>query len=131
MIHISRLITNFMNIIFYLIILSKIISSIIVTYYFIVFSKIKYVNPKIMNQSISMNVSNITEIYNRVNSILGLFIAVICIILFNPFYIIDYKLDDNFKHMLYYYGLIVVYDSIIHYFTTNYMLAKFMNEMNP
>ena len=124
MIHLSSLMTKFINIIFYLILILKIISVIIFTYYFVLTKKIKTLNDNIFHTNINEDFHKLEDIYNNLNTILGLSVAIICVILFNPFFIIDYTINYKIKHMLYYYGVVVIYDSVFRIFAKNNIFHK-------
>ena len=89
MIHLSSLMTKFINLIFYLILILKTISVIIFTYYFVLTKKIKTFNDNIFHTNSNEEIHKLEDIYNNLNTILGLSVAIICVILFNPFFIID------------------------------------------
>lgn len=107
--------------IFYLIIILKVIGLIIFTYYVLLTKSLTYLNDNIFNTSIDEKMLKLTTLNNTLNNILGISIAVICVIVFNPFYIIEYKINSKFKNMLYYYGMVVIYDIIFYYLTTNHI----------
>ncbi len=129
MIHLSSLMTKFINIIFYLIFILKIISVIIFTYYFVLTKKMKTFNDNIFHTNSNEEIHKLEDIYNNLNTILGLSVAIICVILFNPFFIIDYTINYKIKHMLYYYGVVVIYDSVFRYFTQNTIIYKFIKNL--
>jgi hypothetical protein len=121
--------TKFINIIFYLIFILKIISVIIFTYYFVLTKKMKTFNDNIFHTNSNEEIHKLEDIYNNLNTILGLSVAIICVILFNPFFIIDYTINYKIKHMLYYYGVVVIYDSVFRYFTQNTIIYKFIKNL--
>lgn len=129
MIHLSRLMTKFINLIFYLILILKTISVIIFTYYFVLTKKIKTFNDNIFHTNSNEEIHKLEDIYNNLNTILGLSVAIICVILFNPFFIIDYSINYKIKHMLYYYGVVVIYDSLFRYVTKNTIIYKFIKNL--
>jgi hypothetical protein len=122
MIHISSLMSKIIKMFFYLILILRTISLIIFTYYFVLPEALPYFNKDIINVDISARIIKLQELYDILTSILGLCLAVTCVILFNPYYVIDYKIDGMFKHMLYYYGLVVIYEVGLLYFTKNRIL---------
>jgi hypothetical protein len=129
MIHLSSLMTKFINLIFYLILILKTISVIIFTYYFVLTKKIKTFNDNIFHTNSNEEIHKLEDIYNNLNTILGLSVAIICVILFNPFFIIDYSINYKIKHMLYYYGVVVIYDSLFRYVTKNTIIYKFIKNL--
>lgn len=129
MIHLSSLMTKFINIIFYLILILKIISVIIFTYYFVLTKKMKTLNDNVFHTNINEEIHKLEDIYNNLNTMLGLSVAIICVILFNPIFIIDYTINYKIKHMLYYYGVVVIYDSVFRYFTKNTIIYKFIKNL--
>jgi hypothetical protein len=114
---ISKIISKIINMIFYLILILRTISLVLFTYYFVL-TKNTF-SPTI---DIDAEILKLKNIYYKLNTTLGLSIAVISVILFNPFYIIDYKINSKFKFMLYYYGVVVIYDFVLMYFTQNHLL---------
>ena len=129
MIHLSSLMTKFINLIFYLILILKTISVILFTYYFVLTKKIKTFNDNIFHTNSNEEIHKLEDIYNNLNTILGLSVAIICVILFNPFFIIDYSINYKIKHMLYYYGVVVIYDSLFRYVTKNTIIYKFIKNL--
>lgn len=124
MIHPSSLMSKFLNLILYLILILKAISAVIFTYYFLLTKTMTTIHEQIFHTNIDEKIERLQNIYDNLNTVLGLAVAIICVILFNPFYMIDYKIDEKIKHMLYYYGLVVIYDSVFRFFTKNRIFHK-------
>lgn len=122
---ISSIMRRVLNVIFDLIIILKIISLFLLAYYYVLTKTLTMLHDKVFHKNIDHKMLYLKDIYEMLNNILALSVAFVCVIIFNPYYIIDYKIDSKFKHMLYYYGLVVIYDSIFYYILEHGISRKF------
>jgi hypothetical protein len=123
MIKLSKLMSKIITVIFYVIIFLRMVGLIIFTYYFVVKKKMSDASSIAINN----NILNLQDIYYKLNNIFSVSVAVITVILFNPFYTIKYKLTNKFKSILYYMGLLVLYDFAMKYYTQTTKPISYMS----
>lgn len=123
MIKLSKLMSKIITVIFYLIIFLRMVGLIIFTYYFVVKKKMGHASSIAINN----NILTLQDIYYKLNNIFGVSVAVITVILFNPFYTIEYELTNKFKSILYYMGLLVLYDFAMKYYTQTTKPISYMS----
>ena len=123
--NISSIMSKVLKIIFGVIVILRFISAFLLAYYFLLTKTLTFLNDKLFYTKMDEQIKNLNDIYTKLNNILVITVAFVCILIFNPFYSLSYKIDDRFKYVLYYYGLIVIYDRLFYYILVNHILLDF------
>ena len=129
--NISSIMSKVLKIIFGIIVILRFISAFLLAYYFLLTKTLTFLNDQLFYTKMDEQIKNLHNIYTKLNNILVISVAFVCILIFNPFYSLSYNIDDRFKYVLYYYGVIVIYDRLFYYILVNHILVGFNSISNP
>ena len=101
--NISSIMSKVLKIIFGIIVILRFISAFLLAYYFLLTKTLTFLNDQLFYTKMDEQIKNLHNIYTKLNNILVISVAFVCILIFNPFYSLSYNIDDRFKYVLYYY----------------------------